>query len=363
MHIGVHAVPAFKENPTGVEVYAREVIMRMLRILRDERSDEDIKMTLYTNEKPAQPIAEATIKVLKSPILWTQVRLGAEMAISAPDVLFVPANALPRQLPRRSVLTIHGLEFMQSPQHYSFKQRHYLNVLTRDAIKRASHLITVSHASAAALEEYFGVPYDRLTVIPHGSSKMPVDTIAEERKQPYFLYVGRLETHKNIIGLVRAFTMFRQRHAGDEYELLLAGKPGFGHERIKKAIAQSSSQTAIVELGYVSEKRKWSLLKEAAAFCFPSYSEGFGLPILEAQAAGIPVVTSNVTAMPEIASSTGAVLIDPNNTEKIAEAMERVVSDTAFAKMLVAHGRENVARFSWDKTARATLNIILENTA
>lgn len=363
MHIGVHAVPAFKENPTGVEVYAREVITRMLRILRDERSGEDIEMTLYTNEKPAQPIEGATVKVLKSPILWTQARLGAEMTISAPDVLFVPANALPRGLPRRSVLTIHGLEFMQSPQHYSFKQRYYLNVLTRDAIKRASNLIAVSHATAAALEEYFGVPYDRLTVIPHGSSKMPLETKAENRKQPYFLYVGRLETHKNIIGLVRAFTKFRQDHTGEKFELLLAGKPGFGYERIKKAIAQSSSRDAIVELGYVSEERKWSLLKGAAAFCFPSYSEGFGLPILEAQAAGVPVVTSNVTAMPEIASSTGAVLIDPNDQEKIAEAMERVVSDSAFRKVLVAHGRENVSRFSWDKTARATLNVLLGDTA
>jgi glycosyltransferase involved in cell wall biosynthesis len=255
---------------------------------------------------------------------------------------------------------------MQSPLHYSFKQRYYLNVLTRDGIRRADAIIVPSYATASALFEYLGADESKVHVIHHGAPSRVAKTsqsAISEFPNPYFLFVGRLETHKNVIGLVRAFTKFQQDHKGEGYKLLLAGKPGFGYERIKKAIEQSSFETDIVDLGYIAEERKWSLLRGATAFCFPSFSEGFGLPILEAQVAGVPVVTSNVTAMPEIASSTGALLVDPDDPEKIAEAMERVVSDRTLKNLLVTHGLENVSRFSWDKTARATLKVLLGDKA
>ena len=370
--IGIHAVPAFRPNPTGVEAYAREIITRLC-VLASRRhveagygpakaGERDTSCILYTNQEPQNPIPGADVKVLTGPsVLWTQFRLSYEMFLNPPDALFVPGNALPQILPKRSVVTIHGLEFVQHPGNYAWRNRTYLALLTKDAVRRADAIIVPSYATASALFKYFGVTESKVHVIHHGAPTPAPAATNDQRPtthdKSYFLYVGRVEAHKNVRGIVEAFSRFRDQ--GGDADLVLAGNPGFGYNRIKGAIDASSAREHIVEVGYVSETEKWELLQGAVALVFPSFSEGFGLPILEAQAAGCPVVTSDVTAMPEVAGEGGALLVDPSDTEALTDAMRQIANDAGLQHRLAASGKKNLKRFSWDRAAEQTLDVLL----
>lgn len=361
MLIGAHAVPAFKKNPTGVELYAREIITRMIASVGGKA-----EFRLYTDYDPCgdegarDPLCSADIRVLRAPFLWTQGRLSLEMVLHKPDVLFVPGNALPRVLPKRTVTMLHGAEFMQAPQHYAPSAKAYLESLTKDTLRRADAVLVPSYATASALAEYFGADEEKLHVVHHGAPKPPASDPQPPTPspKPYFLYIGRLETHKNVHGLVEAFSAFKRARPEGGHELVLAGSPGFGYDIILAAIEQSDYKEVISLPGYVAEDEKWSLLRGALAFCYPSFAEGFGLPVLEAQAAGTPLLTSNMTAMPEVAGATGALLVNPHDSEQMSLAMERISDDADLRATLIRHGKENLSRFSWNKAAKTTLDIL-----
>jgi glycosyltransferase involved in cell wall biosynthesis len=149
----------------------------------------------------------------------------------------------------------------------------------------------------------------------------------------YILYLGSGHKRKNIDGLKEAYKILKEKY-GIPHELILAG--------IKE---------------YVSEEKKWQLLKNAKVFIYPSFYEGFGMPPLEAQVAGVPVVASNTGALPEILASS-ALLINPNKPEELAGAIYKVLKDENLRNDLIKKGRENVKRFSWLKCAEETLKVI-----
>ena len=138
--------------------------------------------------------------------------------------------------------------------------------------------------------------------------------------------------------------------------IILAGGKGYGFDEIKE---NDFSNKQIVFAGYISEQEKWRLLKNADCFAFPSFYEGFGIPILEAQQVGCPVLTSNISSMPEVAGE-GAILVNPDNIEEIAEAMRKIISDNDFKNNLIEKGYQNVNNFSWQKCAKKTLQVILK---
>lgn len=362
MTIGVHAVAAFRKNPTGVEGYLRN-------LLSSWEKDPDAashRFLLYVNNKGAEgrwQMANSTLRTLSAPALWTQARLSWEMLKRPPDTLFVPATALPRVLPKRCVATIHGLEFYHAPRTYGMFQRRYLRWATADAATRASHLIAVSEATKRDLVGFLNVHPERISVIHHGLSpqlkmhdqKPGTDFIGA----PYYLYMGRLETKKNVDGIIRAYTILRTRRSDLLKRLVLAGSFGVGFSVIEQERERSPFRDEIVLTGYVSEEDKWRLISEAHAFVFPSWAEGFGFPILEAQQAGIPVVTGDNTAMPEVAGFGGALFVPPGDTEAIANAMEQIVIDEALRKDLSAAGSLNIERFSWENTAKRTLEVLV----
>lgn len=149
----------------------------------------------------------------------------------------------------------------------------------------------------------------------------------------YILYLGTGHKRKNIDGLKKALEILRDKYKV-KHELVLAG--------VKD---------------YISEEKKWQLLKNADVFVFPSFYEGFGFPVLEAQVAGVPVVASNVSSLPEILNNS-ALLINPNKPEEIAEAIYKIISDPKLKQKLIKKGQENIKRFSWQKCARETLKVI-----
>jgi glycosyltransferase involved in cell wall biosynthesis len=360
MLIGINATAAFKEPRTGVEEYTYQLIKYLAMLKENQRH----RFILYTGDKPRFPISNFQIpgnfiiKKLKWPLpMWTQIRLASEMLWHKPDVLFIPVHVLPRLCPENSIVTVHGLEYEYYPEMYPGAHRRYIRWATRDALKRGRRIIAVSENTKKDLVKLYNADPNKIEVVYHGVeiANRRTQIINKPQKQnPYILFIGRLERKKNIEGILEAYKMLKQKYR-ISHSLVLAGAPGYGYDVLKSKI--KNPKLKIIETGYVNENKKWQLLYGADAFVLPSFYEGFGMPILEAQAAGCPVITSNVSSMPEVAGE-GAVLVEPKNIEEICEAMYKVINDKELRNDLIDKGYENIKKFSWQKCAEATLKVL-----
>ena len=365
MLIGINASSALKENPTGVEEYAYQLI-KHLAVIPESRAHRFI---LYLNPnlkssrlKDFENLPENfQIKFLNFPFLWTQIRLAWEMLISNIDVLFIPVHILPMVHPKKSVAAFHGLEYEYFPELYPFWHRIYLRWSTKYALKKSAKIIAVSENTKRDLARIYGASPDKVSVIYHGIEKVLSIKyhVLSIKKENHILYIGRIELKKNILGIIESYNKFRTQNPERKNQLVLAGGKGFGWVKIVQKIEASEFMKDIFLRGYVSEEEKNELMKNSAVFLFPSFYEGFGLPILEAQGAGVPVIASNTSCLPEIAGR-GAVFVDPKSSAEIAQALEKVLSNETLRQNLIQDGFENVKRFSWEKCARETLKLLTE---
>ncbi len=363
MLIGINALAALKENPTGVEEYVFQVI-KHLAVIPESRAH---RFVLYFNSgliserlKELGSLPEnLEIKFLSFPFLWTQIRLAWELKSAKIDTLFIPVHILPLIHPKKSIVALHGLEYEYFPEFYPAWHLAYLRWSTKYALRNASRIIAVSENTKRDLVKLYGGDPDNITVIYHGIEYDPNVKFQalNIKKEDHILYIGRIELKKNILGIMESYNKFRGINSERRTKLILAGGRGFGWEKIAQAISASKYKDDIILKGYVSEEEKNKLLRNSRIFLFPSFYEGFGLPVLEAQAAGVPVVTSNNSCLPEIAGA-GAMLVDPKNSFEIAGALEKVLSSEELRQDLIKAGFENIAKFSWEKCARETLNVL-----
>jgi glycosyltransferase involved in cell wall biosynthesis len=373
MEIGIHAVAVFKQPRTGVEEYAYHLIKHLTMLDENKRH----RFVLYSYRIPPANDLELPdnfkVRHLRWPLpMWTQLRLSAEMSFNQPEVLFIPVHVLPLIHPKNSIVAIHGLEYEYYPGMYPWRHLKYLRWSTQSALKKARKIIAVSENTKKDLVKLYGGQPDKIKVIHHGFTKQgqSFKDSPENRtvlkglslNSPFILFIGRIETKKNLIGILEAYKILKEKYQ-IPHKLVLAGSPGFGYDvlklKIKNYLKIKNLKSEIIETNYVSEQKKQELFKNAETFIFPSFYEGFGIPILEAQAAGCSVITSNVSSMPEVAGS-GALLVNPKNIEEIAQAMYKIISNREVKRDLINKGYENVKRFSWDKCARETLNVLTE---
>lgn len=371
MRIGIDASRAFLKRRTGIEEYSYQVI----RHLRTGLADESV--ILYVRKQISfeggkirfvLPIIDFElpekwqVKGLWAPRFWTQVRLSLEMLFSQPDALFVPAHTVPLIHPKKTIVTIHGLEYEFSPESYSRFERYYMRASIRYSVRAASRVVAVSENTKRDLIQLYAVPEPKIAVVYEGvddsakvSEKSDGRSVVTDK--PYFFFVGRLETRKNIVRIIEAFDVFK-KETGLPHELVLAGKAGHGYEQIKHHITKSKYKQAIREIGYVSEAEKWELLRRAEALVFPSLYEGFGLPVVEAQRARIPVITSSTSSLPEI-SGDGAFLIDPKSVSALALAMGEVVRNPEKRADIIEKATRNADRFNWAACAQEVTRLLV----
>lgn len=364
MIIGIHSLAAFKPQRTGVEEYVFQLFRKLLNI--DEAKKH--RFLLYSSFKNSEAEKELglfgsenfRVKILRFPVMWTQIRLAFEMAVKKPDALFIPAHVLPFIHPKNSIVTIHDLYYEYFPKAYPFFHQRYLRWTTKYALFKAKKIIVPSESTKKDLIELYGGDPKKIKVIYHGFAPFIVsDTEKSPLNQKYILYIGRIERKKNIEGLIKGFELAKEKYR-IPHKLALIGGPGHLYEEIIRKINVSPVKQDIILTGYLDEKQKNIFLKFADIFAFPSFFEGFGFPVLEAQFAQIPVITSNVSCLLEIAGKDGAILIDPKNSEEIAEAIHKSVNDNKLRDFLIKNGLENIKRFGWEKCARETLQTIIE---
>ena len=357
MLIGIDASRAVAACPTGTEIYSRRLIQALLTLESPHRFRLYLRST-----SPADTFPGAELRVIPCPRLWTHLRLSWEIAHRPPDVLFVPAHVLPLIHPRVSLATVHDLGYLHFPKAHPWRQRLYLDLSTRWNARTAAHLLADSEATKADLVAHYGTPSDKITVAYPGRDETltPVrDPAAIEAVKArygivgdYFLYLGTLQPRKNLARLITAFAAL-----SPETILVLAGKRGWLYEDLFAQVRHLSLAGRVLFPGYVPDEDKAALLSGALAFVFPSLYEGFGLPVLEAQACGCPVITSTTSSPPEVAGD-AALLVNPSDTEAIAGAMQRIAADSALRKTLIERGFVNVRRFSWAACAQSVLSII-----
>jgi len=287
---------------------------------------------------------------------WMQGRVSFEVLRAKPDALFVPGQGLPRLLPERTVTTVHDLGFLRVPEAYEPRLKDTLKRVTSDAVRRATKLITVSAFSRDEIAQLYRVPSATIAVTPLAGTWE--QEVSSAPRKPFFLFVGRLEKKKNVAMLVRAFDAFKRgRGAGDPYELILVGAPGYGFQEIDAFIQLSPHKASIRVVGYAETDELKRLMGEATAFCFPSLYEGFGIPLVDAMGSGAPVIASDIPPHREVCAD-AAVFASPMDVEGWVEAMRRMADEGSLRTDLTRKGTERAKKYSWDETSRLTWEAI-----
>lgn len=354
MKIGVDFSRAFLKERTGTEEYAYQLFKQFISI-----NPGDNEFIFYVkSDSDAQEFLPdfCFLKKIKGRKFWTQLHLSWEMFKNPVDILFIPSHTIPFFHPKKSVVTIHGLEFKYFPQSCGWKERIMLEFGTFISAKLSSKIIVPSWNTKRDLIKFYKINPKKIFIVSHGFRR-----IVEKRKNEHrgfnLLFVGRLEKRKNIVGIIRSFNFFMDSVGDRECRLILAGRNGYGFGEIEEEILKSNYKENIILTGYVSEDQKNLLWKEADVFVFPSFYEGFGLPVLESMAYGVPVICSKGSALEEI-SFGSALLVDPYNYLEIADATLKIFKDKALRSEMIERGYENIKKFSWEKCASQTLDII-----
>lgn len=359
MVIGIDASRAFVVDPAGPEYYSLNLIKSMAKI--DKRNC----YILYL--RPGQKInfqlpQNFEIKVINMRYLWTQLGLAFETIFSPPDVLFVPAHTLPLLTrifrPRLPiVVTIHGLEGKFLPQSGKFLAHIYRNWSISWAVRFAAKLIAVSEDTQRDIIKIYRKSSKDIQIIHEGIDIKRFkngQTISKYKKYGnYILFVGTIQPRKNLVRLVNAFAQIKNK----KIKLVIAGKLGWLYGDVLEAPERFGVEGRVVFLGRVEDRDLPGLYKGAKLFVLPSLTEGFGLPILEAQAAGVPVVTSRAGALPEVAGK-GALFVNPLSVGNIKEGIEKILEKKEVAAGLVQEGKINAAKFSWSVTAHNTIKLL-----
>ncbi|MDQ6662796.1 MAG: glycosyltransferase family 4 protein [Acidobacteriota bacterium] len=271
-----------------------------------------------------------------------------------PAALFHGLNQrLPRRRFGKQIATFHDL-FVLTGDYSTGEFRRRFADQARHAAAEADRIIAVSAFTAHQVETLLDVDPARIRVIHHGVRALTVHPPAREK---IILSVGAIQARKNIARLVQAF-----ESAPPDWTLVLAGSHGFGSDAILRRIEKSPRRSQIRLTGYVTSAELARWYARATIFAFPSLDEGFGMPVLEAMAAGVPVVSSNRSALPEVCGN-AALLASPDNVDEIAECLNRVIQDDALRETLIERGKQRAAEFTWRKAANATWDVYSELSA
>ncbi len=295
--------------------------------------------------------------------LWGRQAVALCARWAPPAFVHFPWNGGVPRLPAgtRVVTTLHDVLPLAIPQHFrdAAGRQAYCARVQRD-LDRTDLLITDSEYSRGEILRHFRVRSEPV-VIPLASTLPPGPPAAGPARGSYFLYVGGYTARKNLEGLVRLFCALR-REGALRSRLVLTGSRHYFSREFARLVAEGVSQGVVEEAGYVPDEALAGLLAGARALVYPSRYEGFGLPPLEAMAAGCPVVTTAGTSLPEVCGE-AALYVDPGDERAFAQALCALERDEGLRRELRARGRARAARFSWDAAAARFLGAVLSRLA
>jgi glycosyltransferase involved in cell wall biosynthesis len=345
--IAVDVNPATRAVVTGTEVYTREVSSRLAA------AAPELRWRFFAS----RPRAGLGVDIMVIPFrrLWSQVRLPVALASERPDLLFVPAHAIPFAWPGKALTVVHDLAFERYPHAYSATERAYLRLTTRWAALRCPLLIAVSESTKADLVSVYGVRSERVRVVPLGASVPTVAPAPASRlaalglNGTFVLQVGRIETRKNQAAALAAVERL------DGVTLAVAGP-----ERDPALAAKLRASDRCRVLGLVDQPTLELLYKRASAVIVPSLYEGFGLPVLEAMARGKVVVAAKASSLPEVGGDAALYFHDAADPEQLAKVLEVALGDDKLRTTLARAARARARVYTWERCAASVAEVIRE---
>lgn len=370
MRIGIDAMFLVSGKGGGIERYLRGLFKGI------EKVDKTNEYFIFTNKdcggafklpgnfKEVPSPASAAFRPSK--ILWEQFILPFQAKRRKIDVMFSPANIAPFLHPFPTVTVMHDMIPFIRPEGFGAIELAALKTLFYLSAKSSNAIITDSKSSKDDIVRIFKAPEEKVRVVyaacdseafvPAGARREDLKKYGIEKK--YILYVAARRKYKNIDGLVRAYKILKQRHRV-EHMLVITGLGGRADEVLSGLVKELGLERDVLFSGFIPDEELPLLYSGADVFVYPSFFEGFGLPVLEAMACGVPVAASNATSVPEVVGDAG-LLFNPNDTEDIANSVYRLLTDKILKAKMIEKGFARVKEFSWEKTARETIKILTD---
>jgi len=353
--------PALRER-SGVGEYTHQLVRALLRTFPRTATDGLLDLTLFSSSwkdrlQSLSDVAGARAIDRRVPVsvlnfAWHRLRWPPAEALAHAE--FDVAHSLhPLVMPARraaQVITIHDLNFLTHPERTRGEIRRDYASLVHEHARRADRVIVVSHFTATEVRRQLGVPADRISVCPPGAPDWTPRAAAPENG--YVLFFGTLEARKNVGGLLDAYErLVVSRGPPNVPELVLAGKATDAAKPWLDRISHGPLAGRVRHIGYVQPTERRALYEGARLLVQPSFEEGFGIPVLEAMTLGVPVVASNRGAPPEVLGGAG-LLVEPEDADGMASAIQRMIEDEPFAAESAAKGIVRSRQFTWDLSAR-----------
>lgn len=371
MLIGIDGNEANVERRVGVNVYAYELLCSIWQA--QKKSSKNLRLIVYLKNRPLGDMPPQTptfkYKVLSGGAMWILTKLTPHLWFGGPklDVFFSPSHYVPPfiSIPRIcSIMDLGYLEFTGQFKKYDYWQ---LRAWSAISIFVSKAVIAISNSTKRDIVRRYPFASKKTFVTPLGYDKqkytslLPKEDVRRVRTKysivgEYILYLGTLKPSKNIEGLLEAFSRIRNKESG--IKLVIAGKKGWLYESIFRKVKELKLEKRVIFTDYVPEADKPPLIAGAKAFVLPSFWEGFGLDALSAMASGVAVVAANVGSLPEVVGTAG-ILVDPYSASSISEGIRKVLrmNKLEYNKQRRL-GIAQAAKFSWEKTAEATLKVI-----
>ncbi|MEN6642402.1 MAG: glycosyltransferase family 1 protein [Armatimonadia bacterium] len=296
--------------------------------------------------------------------LWEQLELPELLLAEGADVYHSPAFGLPLIKSCRYVATVHDCIPRLFPELASPWLCRFFQQWAPLWLERADHVICDSQHTCRDLTHFYGLPPEKMTVVYQAVNEVfqpaaPEAIIAVRKRygldRPYVLVVGRVELRKNVAGMLRAFQLLRETDI-DRPLLVLAGPRDADVHDPEGILPPDGRHGEIVVTGYVPDAELAALYSGASAFCFPSFYEGFGRPVLEAMSCGVPVVASRTSSVPEVGGD-ACLYVNPYDAEDIAQALYRVLTQDDLRRALVTAGLARAADFTLERMGRDTMAV------
>jgi len=382
LKVVVDATPLLPK-PSGVGFYVYNLI-RALYALRDREEFElgivyqpSLKNWFLRNFSFPESLQEySNLYLLPLPVRVTNLLAAFpnplvsyfEAGFGYPDIVHGTNYAVYPCRKSLKIMNIYDLTFIKYPDYVNSIVRTYTQRV-KQSLKWSDLVITISESSKKDIINYLNIEPERVYVTPlasrYDSSYLNEELIEQTNKsinydfsKPYILFVSTIEPRKNITTLISAFNRLKEKYKID-HQLVLIGQKGWRYQPIFAEIERSPWKDHIHHLNYLPNEWVALFYAKADVFAYPSHYEGFGLPVLEAMTLGAPVVTANTSSLPEVAGD-AALLVDPNDSTHLAEAILQVIGDSQLRNALIQKGKERAKLYSWEKTAEATLQAYRE---
>lgn len=332
------------------------------------QSDPGLRFTVLTNKTAHLPNPDLMVYRTSWPthrvpvrVLWEQAVQPRVLRRIGADLVHCPVFVGPVLSPCPSVITIHDLSFLRYPRFFHPTNRLYLSLMTKVSARRARRVIAVSRFTASESVALLGLAPERVEVVYHGVEPVfrPLPRAMVEHfrhrqglPEQFVLFVGTLEPRKNLVRLVEAIAQLGR----DAVPLVLVGGAGWLYRELYSRIKALELERLVRWVGYVDRAELPLWYNSATVFAYPSLYEGFGLPVLEAQACGVPVVTSDCSSLPE-AGGDAALLINPWDVQALADSIARLLRDVPLREELREKGLARAQSFNWPRTAHQTTHV------